>query len=282
MKKKWFFDNLKLEASKFSTKGEFRENSPIAYRAALKNPRYEEIVSHMPKYLNSCGENGHNLKWSNAKIQEEALKFNTRGDFQKYSVKIYRAAKTRGILKQVCSHMKMVRTYWTNDMLRQEAIKYGSRSQFALNNSSAYVLAKNRNILDEICSHMQFSTNTSSSEINLFDFIKSIYPKAQKLKDRKVKILNKPHIQGFEIDIYIPELRKGVEFDGKYYHSLNGLKRGRPNWPQTDIEQYHQIKDQWFASKGIKILHIREEDWLKNSSNCLDKCLKFLNTVEVR
>jgi very-short-patch-repair endonuclease len=82
---------------------------------------------------------------------------------------------------------------------------------------------------------------------------------------------------GLDIDIYIPELRKGIEFDGDYWHSFEGLKRGRPDWPEEDLERYHQIKDRYFLSKGIEILHINEKEWLENHSKCLQKINDFLN-----
>lgn len=123
--------------------------------------------------------------------------------------------------------------------------------------------------------HMKRTGGTSILETNLFSKIKEMYPEAKKYK-KKISIPNKPHIQGFELDIFIPELNKGIEFDGKYWHSENGLKRSRKHWPQEDIDNYHQIKDSYFLSKGIKILHIKEKDWIKDKETCLNKCFEFL------
>ena len=125
---------------------------------------------------------------------------------------------------------------------------------------------------------MTEGTNASVAELNLFEIIKSIYPKAQKLVDRKGSVNGKPHIHGFHIDIYVPELRKGIEYDGKFHHSFEGLKRGRPNWPDEDIKIYHELKNAWFASKGIKILHIRESDWKVDKQTCIKRCLEFLSS----
>jgi uncharacterized protein (DUF488 family) len=47
-------------------------------------------------------------------------------------------------------------------------------------------------------------------------------------------------------------------------------------WSDDDIRNYHEIKDDWFASKGIKILHIKEEDWIADKEICIQRCLKFL------
>jgi len=70
----------------------------------------------------------------------------------------------------------------------------------------------------------------------------------------------------------------GIEFDDTYWHTLAGLKTGREHWPESDLNDYHTIKDSCFASKGITILYIREEDWLKNKKNCIEKCLNFLKS----
>ena len=44
------------------------------------------------------------VKWSDEMLRKEALKYNTRGSFQKGS-KAYQAALRRGLLDDICSHM---------------------------------------------------------------------------------------------------------------------------------------------------------------------------------
>ena len=95
----------------------------------------------------------------------------------------------------------------------------------------------------------------------------------------RVFILGKPHIMGFELDIYVSEARKAIEFDGSYWHSDQGLKRNRSHWPQEDIDNYHILKDTYFKLKGIEILHINEEEWTNNPQVAVEKCFKFLKTV---
>ena len=103
----------------------------------------------------------------------------------------------------------------------------------------------------------------------------------EKWNFEKVKIKIKPHIQRFEIDIYVPELNKGIEFDGTYHHSFDGLRRSRKHWPVKDVKNYHKIKDSWFLSTGIEILHIKEKDWMENKEKCIKKCFDFLGVVYV-
>jgi hypothetical protein len=80
----------------------------------------------------------------------------------------------------------------------------------------------------------------SISEKEVCDFIESIYSgeTIQSYRD------------GLEIDIYLPELKIGFEFNGLYWHS-NIYKD----------KNYHLNKTNYFKEKGIRIIHIWEDDW---------------------
>ena len=55
-----------------------------------------------------------------------------------------------------------------------------------------------------------------------------------------------------EIDIYIPELKIGIEFDGIYWHSEeNGVDKN-----------YHLNKTIECENKGIRLIHIFEDEWV--------------------
>ncbi len=263
----WTEELIRCQALKYKSRGEFQVLAPKAYHAALRTNILDKVCFHMIEL---------NINWTEKLILLEALKYKTRTEFAKNSGSAYNAARRLSILDRVCSHMIDPRTHLTNEYLFLEAKKYNTRSEFRNGNHSAYRTSINRGILEDICSHMTISGTISIPEIDLFNEIKSVFPKTQKLRDRKVKILGKEYVEGFDLDIYVPELRKGIEFDGTYWHSPNGISRGRPKWPEEDIRNYHQIKDDYFASKGVQILHIREKDWLKNKEACLKKCLDFL------
>jgi len=80
----------------------------------------------------------------------------------------------------------------------------------------------------------------SVKEQELCDFIKSIYSGEviQSYRD------------GLEIDIYLPDLKIGFEFNGLYWHSEIYKDR-----------MYHLNKSNYFKEKGIEIMHIWEDDW---------------------
>jgi hypothetical protein len=80
----------------------------------------------------------------------------------------------------------------------------------------------------------------SIKESELFEFIKDNYD---------CKII-RSYRDGLEIDIYLPDLKIGFEFNGLYWHS-----------DEFRDKKYHFNKTLFFEKRGIKIFHIWEDDW---------------------
>ena len=83
--------------------------------------------------------------------------------------------------------------------------------------------------------------NRSVKEKELLNFISSIYLD---------KIINNYRDGKMEIDVYLPNLKIGFEFNGLYWHS--------------DIykdNSFHLKKTTYFKEMGIRIIHIWEDDW---------------------
>lgn len=284
--KYWTKELVAKEALKYKCRSDFRVNMSGAYKAAKRFGIFDEVCKHMPVDA-KIGNPSSTYFWTPSKIVKEAKKYTSKGIFAKANGSAYHAAKRHGILEEVCSHMpkhvdqsgdKNSRFRWTIKKLKKEALKYKTVGDFQKYSKGAYLSAFRQNLLPEITKDMTRSIKESKAEVFLFNEIKKRYPKTQKFVVRKKDLIpDKPYIHGFDIDIYVPELRKGIEFDGNYFHSIEGLRRSRPHWPEEGLADYHDIKDGYFASKGIKILHIREKDWLKDSQSCIDKCLEFLS-----
>ena len=68
-------------------------------------------------------------KWSFENIQKEALKFQTRKQFQNESGSAYQAARKMGVIDEVCSHMQS-RFRWAFELVQKESLKYKTRSEF--------------------------------------------------------------------------------------------------------------------------------------------------------
>lgn len=82
--------------------------------------------------------------------------------------------------------------------------------------------------------------------------------------NNKKTILNSKTGCYLELDIYLPEIKKAIEFNGKYWHSK----------PDTIIRD--QIKKEQCKKLGIDLLIIEEKDWIINEKSCLDKIDHFL------
>ena len=70
---------------------------------------------------------------------------------------------------------------------------------------------------------------------------------------------------GLEIDIYLPELKIGFEFNGLYWHS-----------EIFKDKNYHLNKTNHFKEKGIRIIHIWEDNWEFNRNIIESQILNIL------
>lgn len=84
----------------------------------------------------------------------------------------------------------------------------------------------------------------SRKEMELKKFIESLGVKTEKKR-----------IYNNEIDIYCPEYNIGVEFNGSYWHSINGGNMGKIN------RSYHSNKFQICQENNIRLIHIWEDEW---------------------
>ena len=89
------------------------------------------------------------------------------------------------------------------------------------------------------------SASSSFYEKELSQFIKSIYNNDIICNSRKV-------ISPYELDIYIPNKKLAIEYDGLYWHST-----------ESDINKnYHLMKTEKCEKQGIQLIHVFENEWL--------------------
>lgn len=81
----------------------------------------------------------------------------------------------------------------------------------------------------------------SGKEILLLNYIKSIY---------SGEVVQNFRIERMEIDIYLPQLNLGFEFNGVWWHSDEYKRRS-----------FHLDKTNFFTKREIKLIHIWEDDW---------------------
>jgi len=104
-------------------------------------------------------------------------------------------------------------------------------------------------------------SNTSRPEQELFEYVKTLYPDAL---NNKYGIIGRK-----ELDIFIPELNKAIEFNGHFWHYDQRNKRCKP-------KGYHAEKSNLCRQKGIKLLHVREDLWLRDKDFMKSVIKKFL------
>lgn len=90
-------------------------------------------------------------------------------------------------------------------------------------------------------------SSKSGLEKEVLDFIKENYSGEIVSGDRTL-------LNGKEVDILLPELKLGIEFDGLYWHSEKGV-------------EYHLDKTEKLESLGFSLFHIFEDEWVHKAPN---------------
>lgn len=105
---------------------------------------------------------------------------------------------------------------------------------------------------------VQFNCTQSEDERNL----------ARWLSDLGCKVVTRDRqlLDGKEIDIYLPDYKIGIEYNGNYWHS----------YPVKDMK-YHQNKSIQAAKVGIRLIHIFEYEW--KDSKIQEKIKNYLYDI---
>lgn len=110
---------------------------------------------------------------------------------------------------------------------------------FKISTDDYYGRIKSGNKLCTIC--YPISDFSSIKEKMLLNYIQDIY-QGDVITNWRDK---------YEIDIYLPHLKLGFEFNGLYWHS-----------DKFKDKNYHLTKSNYFKEMDIRIIHIWEDDWI--------------------
>lgn len=150
----WTKTRVATDAAMYRTRAEFRNGSARAFSAAGRNRWMDDVCAHMEQVNKPSGY------WGKEKTQVEALKYKTRGAFQLGSGGAYHAARKRGWLEDICSHMTSPMRphgYWTLERCAAEARQFETRTEFQKGSPQAYKAAYGKGYLDEVCAHMKLA-----------------------------------------------------------------------------------------------------------------------------
>lgn len=126
------------------------------------------------------------MRWNIESVKLEALKYNTRIEFQKNSSGAHNYAVKHNLLPILCAHMlgkqQKPRNYWKNKQnCLLEALKYTSRKQFIDKSHGAYKQSVINNWYTEITTHMTLDCNPKYHWCNH----NNIYTEAKKYNTKK-------------------------------------------------------------------------------------------------
>jgi len=91
----------------------------------------------------------------------------------------------------------------------------------------------------------------SKTEKEILNYVKSIYT-GKVIENNRTQIINPKTGNYLELDIFLPELNKAIEYNGTYWHDIKETKN-------RDYQKLIQCEQ-----RGIELLVIKEEMWLKS------------------
>ena len=101
---------------------------------------------------------------------------------------------------------------------------------------------------------------TSKAEREICEYVKSIVGEDNVISNDRIIL------KGKEIDIYIPSLKIGIEYNGLYWH--------------TKDKKYHIEKTEGCKKQGIKLIQIFEDEYVNNKDIVLSKIAHILGKCE--
>lgn len=108
----------------------------------------------------------------------------------------------------------------------------------------------------------------SKAEKEIVEFIKTFYN--GKIEENTYSVIKNEFTDKYlELDIYLPDINLAIEFNGKYWHSDEMIKN-RTEHLFKSANEYHNYKTKLCNDKNIKLIHIDEQEYIKNKNAILN------------
>jgi len=107
-----------------------------------------------------------------------------------------------------------------------------------------------------------YLSNISNGEQEIYEYIKEIYNGDILQSDRTL-------LEKREIDIYLPDIKLGIEFNGLYRHC-----------DLSKDDKYHYDKTNECFKNGVKLIHIWEDQWKDDIHIIKSKLLNIINKTD--
>lgn len=163
------------------------------------------------------------------------------------------------------THPELVKQWSSKNTVSPSDVSHGYDKRIwweCLKGHEWLVSVNSRTFYNSNCPECSAKTFTSKAEKDLLKFINEILENNQIIENtRKV-------IHPYELDIYIPEKKIAIEFNGLYWHSEENGKD----------KNYHYDKWKMCNDKDIQLITIWEDNWRKKN-NLIKHMLKHKLSV---
>ena len=95
----------------------------------------------------------------------------------------------------------------------------------------------------------------SKEEIEIREYVENLVGKENVQSNNRTVISTKEN--KYELDIYVPKYKLAIEYNGVYWHSIEMVDK-----------KYHLQKTLLCDDKGIRLIHIFENEWKNNEEKC--------------
>lgn len=234
----------------------------------------ELVTKHMKRPTSS------KLIWTLEAVTTECSKYKSKGEWKTNSPSSYNSARKNKWISDLCKNMQRPPQHnkiWIKNRVIDKAKQYSNKSDWQKNCGGSFLAAHRNGWIQEASVHMMSFRGCNKPEMEILGLIRQYCPNA---KTKRFKNLD-PNFsfKCLELDIFIPELNKGVEFDGSYWHRPEVLRRYRSHWKESEISNYSETKDLFFKTLNIEVLHISEDNWKKAKKDCLKAILIFIGVT---
>jgi hypothetical protein len=188
---------------------------------------------------------------------EESLQKEKQTNLDKYGVQIYSKSEQSRKNFMIANHLNYIK--YINDGISLFKCDCKKEHDFEIHKDNFYKRIQYKIPLCTIC--YPIGDQKSIKEKILLEYIQSIY---------NGEIIS-GYRDGIEIDIYLPELKTGIEFNGLYWHS-----------DKFKESNYHLNKQIYFKGKGIDIKFIYEDDFDNNLDIIKSQICNWLNLTQVK
>jgi hypothetical protein len=235
---KWTKEAILEIAKQYPNVKAWKLGNMPSYQAAQRYKILKEARSFLSNELHR--------KWDYKSLKKESTKYQSKIEWIDKDHASYQSAYDLGILDELTQNMKGRRKR-TKEEVFNTASLFKSVKEWMEAHPKDVFAARDYGWYEEATKHMERMGGKSIEELRVLEWVQQFCPSAHKLK-----------IEGKEMDIYIPELKLGIEYNGLFWHSDYFYEDELKHL----CKHKHINKTTFFKEKGIDIVHIWSSEWL--------------------